>query len=239
MPSSNRVLARMSGRVNDLAENLTECLHYFDSEETFVGPSIYFHHKTLETRAKHKSIKEVILSDDFYDWLYATLTAWGMHRMGKGNTRLRDIQDIKISFRSLTDKLVVLGELKLSEIPKNDIPELTATIWGIISNLRVSIAEAKIVANTKALHHLLPDLVPPIDRTYTYSFFYDRTGLSLPEQEAFQEIYPQLAKLARTNNDRIQPWIGKGFHASETKIIDNAIIGYVRKNLNILEEGDE
>ena len=27
----------------------------------------------------------------FFDYLYATLASWGMHRMGKGKTKLRDL----------------------------------------------------------------------------------------------------------------------------------------------------
>ena len=38
---------------------------------------------------------------------------------------------------------------------------------------------------SKVLHHVLPDLVPPIDRQYTFKFFYGRTLLSIPEEVAF------------------------------------------------------
>lgn len=238
MPSNHQVLARMSQRVQDLNENFPEYLRYFDSEDTFVGPSIYFHFKTLQVKEKHQNLQETINSEEFYDWLYATLTAWGMHRMGKGHTRLRNIKDIKDSFRDLSSELISLEELRLGEIPQNEIPSLTKKLWEVIKQLKVSIADAQIVANSKALHHLLPNLMPPIDRTYTYSFLYNRTGLSLNEEEAFLEFFPQLAKLARVNGERIQAWIGKGFHSSETKVIDNAIIGYVRKNLKIREEDE-
>jgi len=34
----------------------------------------------------------------------------------------------------------------------------------------VSTSRTQIVASSKFLHHLLPDLIPPIDRQYTFAF---------------------------------------------------------------------
>ena len=44
----------------------------------FVGPSLYFHQKALECYEKE------FLSDRHLEYVYATLVAWGMHRMGPG-----------------------------------------------------------------------------------------------------------------------------------------------------------
>jgi hypothetical protein len=37
--------------------------------------------------------------------------------------------------------------------------------------LKLSVSEATIVVNSKALFHVLPQLIPPIDRQYTVRFF--------------------------------------------------------------------
>lgn len=37
--------------------------------------------------------------------------------------------------------------------------------------LKLSVSDATIVVNSKALYHLLPRLIPPIDRQYTVRFF--------------------------------------------------------------------
>ena len=53
----------------------------------FGGPCVYFHHECL--RAGH----EAFLSERHVEMLYATLTAWGMHRMGdaeKTKTKLTE-----------------------------------------------------------------------------------------------------------------------------------------------------
>jgi hypothetical protein len=41
----------------------------------------------------------------------------------------------------------------------------------VIARIKVSTSRTQIVAGSKFLHHVLPDLVPPIDRRYTFRFF--------------------------------------------------------------------
>jgi len=53
------------------------------------------------------------------------------------------------------------------------------------------------------------------------------------EGEAFQEMYLQFHRIATTNRDVIQAYIGKDWNTSETKTIDNAIVGYVLKELRL------
>ena len=90
-----------------------------------------------------------------------------------------------------------------------------------------------IVAGTKTLHHLLPDLVVPMDRAWTGTFF----QFHLPEwqdsgsqRRIFQLAYSQFAEVAR----RVQPQqyvTGQGWRTSRSKVIDNALIGYCKAEL--------
>lgn len=230
MVSSIKTLNRMKERVEQLSRHFAEYLDYFNHSGNFVGPSVYFHDKTLAIREKYATIEETLESDEFFDYLYATLTAWGMHRMGPGKTKLRNIEELKHSFCSQVEQIQKFEGYKITDL--QDAPAVGCDLWQIIANLKVSIAEAQIVANSKALHHLLPSLVPPIDRTYTYNFFYNRNMLSLPESDAFQEIYLQFHRIAVDNRDQINAYVGKDWNTSETKTIDNAIVGYVLKNGN-------
>jgi hypothetical protein len=49
--------------------------------------------------------------------------------------------------------------------------DAAAIAWGVIAHVKVSMFRTQIVAGSKFLHHLLPDLIPPIDRQYTFTFF--------------------------------------------------------------------
>ena len=231
--SGDKTLRRMKERVGQLSEHFVEYLDFFKGSDNFAGPSIYFHNKTLAIRRRYGAAKDTLQSDEFFDFLYATLTAWGMHRMGKGNTKLGDIEELKRSFRSQAEPIQRVENLAIADISGVDAPSVARDLWSIISQLRVSIAKVQIVANSKALRHLLPSLVPPIDRTYTYNFFYNRNGLTMGEGEAFQEMYLQFHRIATTNRDVIQAYIGKDWNTSETKTIDNAIVGYVLKELRL------
>jgi hypothetical protein len=233
MPSSAKTKSRIQERVADLTGHFTEYADYLNQhKEAFVGPSVYFHGKTLALRNASSSASELLQREDFFDYLYATLTAWGLHRMGPGNAKLVDLDILRKSLRSQVAAIQALWGSSLADLAPAELSHVTHQLWGVLSHLQVSIAKAKLVANSKALHHLLPALMPPIDRTYTYTFFYSRNGLhSLAEADAFSEIYAEFHRIASARKAEIHGRIGKGFHTSETKVIDNAIVGYVRGKL--------
>ena len=62
---------------------------------------------------------------------------------------------------------------------------------GNISGLRISASETQIVAGSRALHHVLPELVPPIDREHTIQFFYGYKR-PYPGPAEFRTIVSQL-----------------------------------------------
>lgn len=235
MPSSAKVLSRMDARLAEVSVNLNHFVSVFESSEKFSGPSLYFHHKTLSCLRSHHSAAQAIASDDIFDWLYATLASWGMHRMGKGNTKLRDLPLIKESVRSQKSAITALQGISLLELPASKLGQVCRDIWRLLSNLTISIADAQIVANSKVLHHLLPRLLPPIDRTYTFNFFYNRNMLSISEEAAFAEMYSRFHQVALGNKETILALVGRGWNTSETKVIDNAIVGYVIERLRISE----
>ena len=233
MPSSERVILRMDSRLAELSANLRHFVSVFEEAEKFSGPSLYFHLRTLGCLQNWGSAAKAILSEDLFDWLYATLASWGMHRMGKGNTKLRDLQEIKSSVRAQGTTIASLQGLSLCDISPSAVGQVGRDLWRLLSSLTVSIAEARIVANSKVLHHLLPRLIPPIDRTYTFNFFYNRNMLSIAEEDAFFEMFSRFHTIAINNRDIIAGLVGRGWNTSETKVIDNAIVGYVVEALRV------
>lgn len=236
MPSSSKVILRMDTRLDNLSFNFKHYVHVFEEAETFSGPSLYFHHKTLKCLRSHDSTTQAIQSEELFDWLYATLASWGMHRMGQTNTKLRDLQEIKSSVRAQGAAIAPLQDLFLFDLSTSTADRVCRDLWRLLSSLTVSVAEAQIVANSKVLHHLLPRLIPPIDRTYTFNFFYNRDNLSIGEEEAFEEMFLRFHKIAVANRDIIAGLVGQGWNTSETKVIDNAIVGYVIDVLRLSEK---
>ncbi len=210
---------------------------YFNCyEPPFSGPSTYFHRKAIETRRKYSSISEAFNDDQLFEYVYATLTAWGMHRMGDTKTKLTDFKIFKDSFIQQRDQICEAGSLEISEIPEEKIGNVAQCVWNIIDRLKVGVGKTKIIAGSKALHHLLPDLVPPIDHQYTLMFFTGRkTFRPADESGLLNDLLPKFRKIAICCKDEIRARLKGGIvepqmNTSTTKIIDNAIVGYVLEN---------
>jgi hypothetical protein len=124
--------------------------------------------------------------------------------------------------------LPTLVELEPLPIDAADLPsDLIMRLWTLIDTLGVVPNDAKLLAGTKTLHHLLPDLVPPMDREWTGTFF----GLHGPEwrgvgqRRTFVRTYGTLRGIAQEVDLR-RHVTGDRWRTSVTKVLDNAVIGY-------------
>ena len=228
-----RLSARRPGvedRLEELCANFEFYLARFDELNPFTGPSVYFHLKTLE-RLKQIGLPAAFEDKLFLEYLYATLASWGMHRMGPTGAKLVEFTDFVRTLKSQKDEIISLQNIKLTQLTKEELQPVTDKLWSILSNLKVSISETQLVAGSKTLHHLLPDLMPPIDRAHTLRFIYGYDPVYSSEEQKFRRVFPQLWKIGVRKRDIIPRWIGRGFHTSETKVIDNAIVGYVKTKM--------
>ena len=119
---------------------------------------------------------------------------------------------------------------------------MTEFLWAVIQCLNVTKAAAKIVSGTKTIHHLVPNLVPPMDNRYTGEFFLGY-GIGEGGKSVFSKLYLGFVDLARclTHNERFTSHVGQGFNTSLTKTLDNAIIAFVTREdmamAHAIEEG--
>jgi hypothetical protein len=106
-------------------------------------------------------------------------------------------------------------------------------IWDAISKIRVAKAKNPIVSGTKTLHHILPDLVPPMDRNYTRVFFHWYSPqFQCEAHKVFMDMYTRISRIALKTNP-VQ-YVGDGWRTSKTKVIDNAIVAYcVKKKIKL------
>lgn len=150
--------------------------------------------------------------------------------MGDTATKLHNYAHFREQITEQRDQLVTLEPLRIWDLTENTMEEVLGRVGDMLDRMRISKSDSHLVATTKVLHHVLPDLIPPIDRNYTLRYF----GLStmLPSQKAarsiFLELFPLFAHVARTIPDPIQAHVRLGeenWHTSFTKVIDSAIIG--------------
>jgi len=224
-------IERIRERVGQLCSSFNKYIEEFDRANIFSGPSLYFHFRTLERLKNFETVSSALDDDLFLEYVYATLTAWGLHRMGPGKAKCAKFDVFINSIRDQENSIMRLAGRSLLSISDLDLSEITDDLWSILNNIKVSESETKLVANSKALHHILPDLMPPIDREYTLRFFYNNKTISGRDEQLFREIYTQYYRIGYRCRDEIISHVGRGFHTSETKIIDNAIVGFVLKEI--------
>jgi hypothetical protein len=228
-------------RISRLNGEFEASLNVFESSGKFSGPSVYFHQKTLTRLAYFRSLNDVLQDDLFFDYLYATLASWGMHRMGSGGAKLCEMGRFRGSIEKQIVKILALQGLKIDEIRVDQLPQVSSQVWEIIQNLEAGTQGVKIVAGSKVLHHILPELVPPIDREYTLNFFYSNKNINRPEKTIFLELFTQFHYLAITQRNVIARMIRQGgcMNTSTTKVIDNAIVGYVLMNVKYMSNAEK
>jgi hypothetical protein len=213
----------------------------YEQFRAFGGPCVYFHRECI------RAGEEAFLSDRHLEMLYATLTAWGMHRMGDATTTKTKLTDWDVFRESLRDCRADLTTLKGVTILGLSGEEYSNAVWALSAcyrKLHLSKSEATIVVNSKALYHLLPQLIPPIDRQYTVRFFTQPLKewrnakgkyqtIMLPagidaQFDLFQSICLQVKGLA----DRIDPALfqqeQRANQVTPPKAVDNAIVNFVR-----------
>jgi hypothetical protein len=216
-------------RVCELCAGFNAHISAFEAENLFTGPSLYFRHKTLAIRRDLGCSADACLkSEHFFESLYATLASWGLHRMGPGKTKLVDLPVMVRGFQGQTENLKKLAQVAIQDLSPQAVLHTADQIWKVIWT---------------ALHHLLPDLVPPIDREYTVQFFFNNKnaiqGDEAKQREAFLLMYPSFARVCQERKTEIESCLGRAMNTSCTKVVDNAIVGDGRTVLKIHGETAE
>jgi hypothetical protein len=134
--------------------------------ETFSGPSLYFHQRALATRYNPTSLTHL-------EYVYATLASWGMHRMGRIGSKMQSFEILSQSVQSLKGMI--------AEAQTFDFRKMSEIKWAVLKEIfcgvKVMASKTTLVGNSKVMHHLLPNVIPPIDREYTLWFLRGNTTI--------------------------------------------------------------
>jgi hypothetical protein len=179
-----------------------------------------YHRDTIAARREAGSGVAALQSPEFLKLLYCTLKAWGI---GTRGSHLVPFPAFESSLRAHEGQIADLEKLAIDDA-RLDVGTVAERLWRVLDGLRITDNKARLVPCTKALHHVLPDLVVPIDRKYTQWFF----GWHSPEFQSrqracFRQAFEAFARVARAVNP--SQFVGSGWNTSKTKVIDNAIVG--------------
>lgn len=219
--------ARVQHRMDRLCRRFGTYLDVFERESKFTGPSEYFHLRALRQR-RGNGISALLADRLFLEYVYATLASWGMHRMGPGGAKLVPFDKFASSMKAQRQLFKRMGRWSILSVGTPQVE----VIWKAMDALQVSETGTKLVANSKVLHHVLPMLIPPIDRQYTLAFF-DYWDIGGRDEEIFRYVYPRLQEIAARCRRVIESSVGTHrWHTSPTKVLDNAVVGYVLAELS-------
>jgi hypothetical protein len=232
---------RARSNVEELIGDFATCVRRFERSNAFPGPSLYFHQKAIGRRRGHLAVDELMTDDLFFECVYAVLPAWGMHRMGKQAAKVGDFDNMVASFRAQASAVRELWDLDIRALSDSQVEIVAEKIWSVLGSLKVSTSATRIVAGSKALHHVLPDLVPPIDRQYTFQFFTGQKAVNSGDDRAFMEWFPYLSEIGRRVRAEIDEALGRGgfMATSAAKVIDNAIIGFMQGDGQGVNAGED
>lgn len=196
----------------------------YHRSEPFGGPSVYFHTKALEA-ARARNFER------FAECAYAMLASWGMHRMGAGGSKMRKFEDFQTSLQN-----VWAAALRLqAKTPSNLGVEDWSALRTIFCGSRCMASGTSLVGNSKVMAHLLPNLIPPVDREYTLKFLFGHGRINNAiesEWTTLQRIltdffYPILTSPLFQAKAKV--WLAedkwRSWDTSELKIADNLVVG--------------
>jgi hypothetical protein len=217
----------LSARGLSNVEEMSLCtLHAYDASVPFRRDGQYEHHRrTIDRRLELGSVTEAVVDEEFLNSLRLTLGAWGIGRRASILLPLGELGD---QLARHADELGRLDGIRLED-PSIDLEEVTNAVWQLINGIGIVENDATLVAGSKALAHLLPDLVVPIDRRWTGRFFsWSTPDMQYRQQQDFEEAFRAFAALARaTQPSRL---VGGGWRTTPTKIVDNALIGFCKQH---------
>ena len=193
---------------------------------------------TVRLRTEFPNAAAAVASDEFVNSVHETLrTFFNLARAG-----LRPLGEFVDELRKQARALSRFDGVKVGTEPEGTDDGL----WDLISKMKLTANElqegerekqkSKLVSGSKALNLVLPDLVVPVDRQYTSAFLYryaDEFNAGRDEQETFRVAFAAFHTIAMTVHP--ESYVGTHrLHATPTKVIDNALIGFVDRARAIL-----
>ena len=219
------------------SNEINNCLKKVEDEYRPNSAANYLYNLILKEHIDNKCIN--IKNRCFIDLIWATLDAWNMNSR---SAKLADIEDFKKNLIDNTEATEAIESLKKYSIEdlseKNDkskgIFEQLKTLFNM---LKLTDTDTKLVTFSKTMHFLLPNLIVPIDRKYTLKFFELNINNAKDEEfDHFTNIESAFGLFASEVN--LDDFVSKNskWCKYKTKIIDNIIIGYVKKEQNNIIE---
>lgn len=206
---------KLSEKVNYLINEMPRLNKSFNEWGYKKGPDLYFYKRTMSEIKKNK-LENLLKSKEFIELIYATLVSWDM------NSRRARIKYFDEFFKNIIENkenFLDLSVFSLDAIPDDKLVEIKSKLKYLYSRSALMTSQGKLVSNSKTMHFILPNLIMPMDRANTLTFFYENTNES---ENKFLEIFECSRHIAKSVD--LTKYLDDEWNQTIPKTIDNAIM---------------
>ena len=233
--NANRHIFRQNPKTNyakkieEILINATEYHRVYYQAVVFSGPSLYFHQRAIDTSKLVDSLAHL-------EYVYAVLTSWGMHRLGAKGSKMVGFKEFRDSIQTLYNEITDAQNFTVQEMDEQKWDVLQKIFQGI----RVMATSVSLVGNSKVMHHMLPNIIPPIDREYTLRYlrenrtiYNDLESEWLTMRDLVEHFFIPVVS-DQTFKSMANSWLflklEYPWDTSMMKIVDNLIIGALKSS---------
>jgi hypothetical protein len=167
--------ADIEKRLVDLESRFREYLEFFNAAPPFGSRQLQNHRRTLNSLSSFASASDAARDGEFANSLAETPKSWDIG-VERSKTDLVQPWEFREQLRRISLAVAQLERQRIDELTIDNESGVARLIWRIIRELDIVTKDGrpvkrKVVSGTKTIHHLLPDLVFPIDNEYTGTFF--------------------------------------------------------------------
>lgn len=212
----------------ELLRNLDAAHAAYYETAVFGGPSLHFHLRALAA-AQARDLAS------FSEAAYAMLASWGMHRMGRGGSKMREFDEFAASLTAVWPLVMKLQDTLPHELTNHHWDDLAALFFGI----KAMATGTSLVGTSKVIAHALPKLVAPVDREYTLTLLFGNGQIRNDKQAEWATLrrilqhffYPVSASPSFAA--KAEAWMKQAarfkWDTSPLKVVDNLIIGLQKR----------
>ena len=199
--------------------NIKKYLDKTSDDYRYLDPGRFLYETAMKLRVKDS------LSDNYIELVYITLKAWNMNSRG---AMLRDFSTFR---NSIINCKSYFDDLQSKDVDE-PLESHRQTLKELFKKLKLTQNTSPLVTFSKTLHFFIPDLIAPIDRKYTLSFFkknHRGTFQGDNQFSVFMDIQSAYSIFARKHNlkDLLKDSLYKNWNQNIPKIMDNLVIGYM------------
>ena len=196
-------------------ETIKSCLDKTTSDYRSLDPGRYLYGLVMDNHVKDR------FSTDYIELVYTTLKSWNMDSRG---ARLSDFS----TFTKIIRKYKSYFDLLLSANADCPAEKYRQPLNLLFEKLELTKGTSPLVTFSKTMHFFLPDLIAPIDRKYTLSFFKKNHRWTFRDENSQFSVFMDIqnAYYFFAHKHKLEEYLDDKWNRNIPKIMDNLVIGY-------------